>query len=131
MNEQQHLTKLGIKLRQLLEEKKELEEATKNINTEIDRLQGQFVEAMQILKLKNFEISDIGKFFLHSSLYSKVVNKEILFEDLRAKDAGDLIREVVNPQTLRAYVREQLENSNTIPAGVEVFTKTVVHMRSV
>jgi len=129
MNEQQHLTKLGIKLKQFLEEKSELEEATKNINTEIDRLQGQFVEAMELHKIKNFEIKDLGKFYLHSSIFSKIINREKLFADLKEKGVGDLIRETIYPQTLRAYTKECLENKNEIPQGVEVYTKTTVRIR--
>lgn len=129
MNEQLHLTKLGSTLKQLLEKKSELEETTKSINAEIDQLQGQFVEAMQLHNLQNFKINNLGQFYLHSSVFSKITDKEKLFEDLRKRGAEDIIKETVFPSTLRAYTKELMEHANEIPAGVEVHTRTTVRIR--
>lgn len=127
----QHLTKLGAKLKKLLDKKKELEAETKEINTQIERIQGPFVEAMQLNNLQNFKVKDLGQFYLHSSIYAKLADREKLFADLRKRGAEDIIKETVFPSTLRAYTKELMEHSNEVPDGVEVNTKTTVRVRKI
>lgn len=57
--------------------------------------------------------------------YVKVADQPTFFAWLRDHGAGDLIKETVNTQTLKAWAKEQLENGAEIPAVVQVTPETV------
>lgn len=53
-------------------------------------------------------------------------NEDKLKETLRKIGRGDLIRETVNPRSLSALVKEQLEKGETPPAEVNYYLKTSI-----
>ncbi len=127
--ETNELVEYGNKLHELLDEKSELDEAAKKLASEIDSIQRKFIDLMEAHKVKNFTIDNVGMFYLSSSIYPRVVDQQQLFADLRQRGAGTLIKETVNSNTLRAYVKECLENSNEVPKGVDVYAETKIRMR--
>lgn len=127
--ETNELVEYGNKLRELLDEKAELDEAAKKLAGEIDSIQRKFIDLMEAHKVKNFTIDNVGMFYLSSSIYPRVVDQQQLFSDLRQRGAGALIKETVNLNTLRAYVKECLENSNEVPKGVDVYAETKIRVR--
>jgi hypothetical protein len=127
----EHLTGLGRKLKALLDKKNQLAIDEKEVNTKITRLQSTFVEAMELNKLQNFQIKNVGQFYLHTSTFAKIINKEEFFTYLRQKGAEDLIKETVFPSTVRAYTKECVENLNEVPLGIEVTPKTTVRVRKI
>lgn len=119
----------GLRLKELLNKKKDLEAALSNLNSEIEDHQIKFVELMEMHSMQKFSINDVGTFYLSSDLFPRILDRELLFQDLKARGAGDLIKPTVNAQTLKAYVKECLESKNEIPKGIETHTKTMVRIR--
>lgn len=64
---------------------------------------------------------------VHSSV--KATDKERFHAWLRSQGLGDIIREAVHPQTLKAFVREQLEEGNELPEYVQAFYETAATIR--
>lgn len=129
MNEQ--LMDFASRLKKLTDKKKELKAEDKANTEKITVLQEKFVEAMELYKLQNFKVKGLGLFFVHSSILPKVTDQDKLFKNLREKGAEDLIKETVFASTLRAYVNECIENSNEIPDGIDVHTRTEVRIRKI
>ena len=117
------------KLKILLEAKDEVEQKLDVIKKEIAEFQSQFVELMDLRDVQNFSVRDLGTFYVNASVIPKVTNQVELFGDLRRRGAGDLIKETVNSNTLRAYVKECLDEKNEIPKGIEIFTRSAVRVR--
>lgn len=51
--------------------------------------------------------------------------QEETFAWLKAHGHGSLVREVVNPQTLSAFVRERIEDGEPLPPGISTAMETV------
>lgn len=123
------LINFGKQLKSLTDKKKELKAEQTVVTEKIGTLQEKFVEAMELYKLQNFKVAGLGLFFIHASIFPKVIDQEKLFKNLKEKGAEDLIKETVFASTLRAYVNECIENSNEIPEGLDISTKTEVRIR--
>lgn len=123
------IVKNGLDLKALLDKKEVLENQLSDLNKEIEEHQIKFVELMELHSIQRFSVNDVGTFYLSSDLFPRVLDRELLFQDLQARGAGDLIKPTVNAQTLKAYVKECLENKNEIPKGIETHSKTVVRIR--
>lgn len=127
--EQNELIEKAKELKALMDHKKSLEEEVKDINGRITAVQETFVEMMENNDMQNFSIKDLGMFYISSDVHPKMVNQDALFADLKSRGAGDLIKPTIHSKTLKAYVKECLENSNEVPQGVEIYTKTSVRVR--
>lgn len=74
-------------------------------------------------------------FYLQTKIYASAVpeRKSELFAWLKENGYGDLVYETVNANSLAAFVREQLEEADELPEGLEelvnVHEKTTVGMR--
>ena len=67
--------------------------------------------------LRGIPLTDGSRLELRSYAFCSVKagQKENLFNWLSDHDHGDLISEVVNPSTLKAFIKEQLEAGNEVP----------------
>jgi len=129
MEQSNELTQYGNRYSCLKQQKDELESQLKTTQKQLQEIELKLLELMELQNMKNFELKNVGKFFLYSSSYPRVIDNDALFADLRQKGDDALIKETIHPGTLRAYVKEQLENQNTIPKGVEVFIKNTVRFK--
>jgi len=114
----------------LRREKDTLEEKLKKINEDLESLNEALVLEFESRNLQNIMIKGLGKFVLYSSAYPQMKNPELCHKWLRDKGFGDMIKEVVHPQTLGAFVRDRLEENQPLPEGVEVFMKSRIRFSS-
>lgn len=117
------------KLRKLTDTRDELDESLKAIKAEMEAFNEEFVELMRDSEMQKYTVAGAGTCFIQTDIYPDVKDEAALFADLRANDAGSLIKETVNFNTLKAYCKEQLDSKNKLPAGVEVFPKPKVRIR--
>mgnify|MGYP001256920036 CR=1 FL=1 len=125
---------LADRLQKLKEHKKQLEAETKSVNAEIEEVETQLAGLMVDQEMQNFTRNG-QMFYLSTRLYASAVaeRKEELFTWLKENGYGDLVYETVNANSLAAFVREQMEETEQLPEGlaelVNVFEKTTVGMR--
>lgn len=126
---------LADKLKELKARKKELEDAAKEISTEIETVDQEMVQMMIDQEMQNF--SRAGTlFYLNTKTYTSPVaeKKPELFTALKDEGFGDLIKETVDSRSLSAFVNEQIEeNDDKLPDWldglVNTFDKTTIGMR--
>ncbi len=131
----QEIFELADQLRELSEAKAALQAELKELNANIERTNDLLVAEMVTEELQNFNRND-RIFYLQTDLYVTPTEerKEVFFEALRQQGFGDLIKETVNAQTLKAFTKEQVrENDNELPDWlvglVNTFSKDKVVMR--
>jgi len=112
---------LADTLRELQEKKALLQEELKEVNVRIKDTMNLLSMQMIGHEIQNF--SRNGRlFYLTTQQYISAVAsmREQLHETLREKGFGDLVKEAVHPQTLRAFVREQIEeNDDEVPEWLD------------
>jgi len=125
---------LADRLQTLKEQKRKLDSAIKEVTAEIDEVETKLAELMLEEEMQNFTRNG-QMFYLSTRLYASAVaeRKEELFTWLKENGYGDLVYETVNANSLAAFVREQMEETEQLPEGlaelVNVFEKTTVGMR--
>lgn len=112
---------------QLVEKKEELDaikEEKKRIQKEYDRLREEVLpQAMTEAGIVSedgrgsYTLPDGSTVYLRSTLYASCpkAQREQLHQWLRSRGHGDLIKESVHHQTLRAFAREQVEKGEEVP----------------
>ena len=137
MAEKSKIFMLAEQLKAAKDKKKELEDETKRMTAEIEKLDKQLSDEMAKEDCPNFSHNG-STFYLTSKLYAspKAGGKEAMFAALRAKGFGDMIKESVNANSLSSFVKEQRElNNETIPEWIEevvnTFEKITVGIRKV
>ena len=137
MAEKSKIFMLAEQLKAAKDKKKELEDETKRMTAEIEKLDKQLSDEMAKEECPNFSHNG-STFYLTSKLYAspKAGGKEAMFAALRAKGFGDMIKESVNGNSLSSFVKEQRElNNETIPEWIEevvnTFEKITVGIRKV
>jgi len=111
------------RLRELKDEKEKLGEQEKRINIEISQIETlKLPEMMESAGITSFKVPGIGSVSIRNETYVSVLaeNRPQLYEELRASGNGDLITEQVNPQTLKSWVKENLEAGNEVPDVIKV-----------
>ncbi len=112
---------LADELRGLQEEKALLQEQLKNVNGRISGTTRLLTGEMVNHEIQNFKRN--GRlFYLTTQQYISAVSsmQTELYEALREKGFGDLVKETVHPATLRAFVKEQIEeNDHEVPEWLD------------
>ena len=126
---------MADRLQELRDEKAHLETALKETNALIEAVEQDLVAAMLTAELDSFKRNG-HTYSLKVETYAsaKAECKEELFEALRNNDAGDLVQEQVNANSLRAYVKElKANNDDEIPAWtvdyINVYEKSKIAVR--
>ena len=101
MAEKSKIFMLAELLKAAKDKKKELEDETKRMTAEIEKLDKQLSDEMAKEECPNFSHNG-STFYLTSKLYAspKAGGKEAMFAALRAKGFGDMIKESVNANSL-------------------------------
>ena len=122
-------------LRTLKDTKKDLEEQLKGVNNSIDSKEFELVMQMTNEELDKFSL-DGTTFYLQDAPYVKAVPefKKKLFSWLKRNGFKELVQETVNANTLRATVKNMLEEGDgNLPKGlvgvVEITPHTKIGMR--
>lgn len=133
--EQNQIFQMADRLRELQEQKKELESQTKAVSAEITQLDLQLSDAMAEAEVEKFSRNG-STFYLKSRLFASPVagRKDDLFAILKAHGYGSLVTETVNVNTLAAFIKEQREaTGEDVPSWldgtVNTFEKVSVGIR--
>jgi len=107
------------------------EEATKALDlvqAEYDKAEGDLIELLESKNAtKTAEYEGLGHVTLMKpKLYASVLkeNQDRLFLFLRDTGRNDLIKEVVNPQSLSGFVKEVLESGGKLPEFINYYLKS-------
>ena len=116
------------------DQKKEIEEALKEINTLITETEEQLVAAMVEEEMQNFTRN--GKqFILTNRTYAnaKAGMMPEICSWMKDNGLGDMVKESIHPQTLQAWVKEQIEEAGALPEDlselVNVYEKSGISIR--
>lgn len=105
-------------LRAKKDRKEVLEAELKELNKGIRELAEQRIPTyMDDNEIEKLSVEGVGTIFLTTKVYAnvKAEDREKFFTWLRENGNGDLIKEVVHPQTLNAFAKEQLGNGVSLP----------------
>ncbi len=126
---------MADRLQELRDEKEQLELSLKETNAMIEAVEQDLVAAMVTAELDSFKRNG-HSYSLKVDTYAsaKAECKEELFEALRNNNAGDLVQEQVNANSLRAFVKElKANNDDEIPEWIvdfiNVYDKTKIAVR--
>lgn len=130
-----NLLELADKLKSLKEEKKELDNRAKEINAEIEEVESEMVQLMLEQEVGKFERAG-STFYINTKLFASPVaeRKQELYEALKTKGYGDLVKETVIANSLSAFIKEQMEeNEDQLPEWLEglvnVYEKNTIGIR--
>lgn len=133
--EDKQIMELADQLKAAKERKTELDEQTKAVNAEIDRLDLALSDAMAEAELDKFTHCG-STFYLKRRLFASPIagKKDELFAVLKNKGFGSLVTETVNANTLASFVKEQkAEHGDELPEWLEgfvsIFEKVSVGIR--
>jgi len=121
-------------LAELRDQKKKSEDMLKEINEMIAQTEEQLVEQMVAEEMQNFTRN--GKqFILTSRTYANAKAGMMPAVCVWMKDnaLGDMVKESIHPQTLQAWVKEQIEEAGALPEElselVNVYEKSGISIR--
>jgi hypothetical protein len=121
-----------LQFHQLKQQKDELEREMTELKDEIGLAQERCLKALEASGLKNLPIKGVGLFYGSVSVHPKATDEMMLFEDLRSRGAGDMIKETVHHKTLGAFIKELKARGEweTNPLkGVEIFEEPYIGFR--
>ena len=126
---------MADRLQELRDEKEQLELSLKETNAMIEAVEQDLIAAMVTAELDSFKRNG-HTYSLKVETYAsaKADRKEELFKALRNNDAGSLVQEQVNANSLRAFVKElKANNDDEIPEWIvdyiNVYDKTKIAVR--
>lgn len=127
------LTARGEELEELRAKKDELDAQLKRLNERIRELTlAEIPELMEKAGLVaasgkgSFTLASGARIHLKNDLYAniKAEDKPTLFTWLRRRKLGDMIREDVHHQTLKAFCKERLEDGEDLPPMITTHFET-------
>jgi hypothetical protein len=118
---------LVVRFRDAKAKKDELEKILELAQQEFDKAEADLIELLNAKNAtKTAEYEGVGHVtLLKPRLYASVLkeNQDKLFSFLRETRRDDLIREVVNPQSLSGYVKEALDSGQQVPEFINYYLK--------
>ena len=112
---------LSDRLGELKEKEAQLKKELSEVHVQIKDTTKQLTEQMVNQEIQNFNRN--GKvFYLVTNLYVNDVatRREELYQVLREQGFGNLIKATIHPQTLKAFVKEQIEeNDEELPGWLD------------
>lgn len=121
-------------LAELRDQKKKSEDMLKEINEMIAQTEEQLVEQMVAEEMQNFTRNG-RQFILTSRTYAnaKAGMMPAVCDWMKDNDLGDMVKEAIHPQTLQAWVKEQIEEAGSLPEElselVNVYEKSGISIR--
>jgi hypothetical protein len=110
------LAELAEEFKNLKAQHGELKEAAAKVWRKVDLLRFTYiVKKMEQLNIDNVKISGVGRIDIRDEASCKTLDKYGLMDWFREHDQADMIQEVVNASTLKAFIREQIRAGNEIP----------------
>ena len=102
----------------------DLEVQLREAKHERDLIEERLLEEFGEKGIQSVKVKDVGTIYVFSKVSASLPeNKEDAYAALRAEGLSDLIKEVVNPSTLSAYVKECREDGGDLPLGLQPHIK--------
>ena len=124
--EQLDIFRLSRQLRDLRRRKEQLEQQLKDLNAELKHVNGLLANEMVNNELQRFSIDGV-LFYLATDVYVQEIAgvRDEFYEVVRGEGFGDLIKPSVPHQTLKAFVKEQMqENNDELPGWLAPYVRT-------
>lgn len=102
----ENLLKLCTDLKECKDLKAKSEATIKSLNKVKEELEESIVLALDALGMPSVKYVGVGHFIKSTQDNPRITDSEKAFKYLRSVGAGSLIKETVNPQTLRSWFKE-------------------------
>ena len=103
----------------LTEERRKLEAEVKRLATDLAGREEMLVEEFAKAGIQNIKTAAGQTVYLNREIFAKLVGDHVeALDAFRTAGLGDFVKETVNAQTLRAYVREMDEE---LPEGLQPY----------
>jgi sigma54-dependent transcription regulator len=113
------LSVLVTEYAELTEQRRKLEAEVKRLATDLAAREEVLLEEFAKAGIQNIKTSAGQTVYLNREIFAKLVgDHEEALDAFREAGLGDLVKESVNSQTLRAYVREMDE---VLPEGLQPY----------
>lgn len=125
---------LADKLKELRDGKKAVEDFLKEVNSTIDTTEQALVQDMVAEEMSSF-VRGNRQFVLvpKPQISAKSGAMPEICDWMKENDLGDMVKESVHPQTLKAWAKEVMEDEGILPEGIvdllNVFEKSGVTIR--
>ena len=95
--------------------------------------EGELVRAMKEAGMDKTTLSGLGTLFIQDMVYTAIVpgKTAAVYDWLRANGHGDLIRDYVQPSTLKVFVKDLRSKNEPLPEEVKVTVIPTVQTRAV
>ncbi len=122
---QMSVKELALRFLELKGKLTEMKEAQAVVQKEFDTLRKSVLpEKMEEVEFDTVNISGVGRVSLRAEIYASIQgkHKEDAYRWLVLNGHGSLIKDTVNAGTLKAFIREQIENGEEIPSDLFMVT---------
>jgi len=111
--------------------KSQLELDLKVCNKELETLRLRITTVFEARGITNMRVTGVGMVYSKEDLYCTVVDNEGLNKWLADRGEDALIKHAVNPQTLKAYLKERREGGLDLPpeAVIKIYEQKNVALR--
>lgn len=113
------IIKAAKQLAELRDRKEELEEQLKEVNKAKGKLETQTLpKLMEDAEVDKITIEGIGTLYTQQMVRATIYasERDEVYEWFRENGHADLVKETIYNQTLTAWIKEQLEEGNEVPA---------------
>lgn len=127
-----NMNELATHFVSLKDQLKDAKEVTSGIQAEFDLLRkGVLPEKMEDFGFDSVNVAGIGRVSLRAELYASILadQKEAAFAWLSEHGHGALIKDTVNPSSLKAFIKEQMQLGEQFPE--EIFSVTPYMMATI
>ena len=115
----QTISDLVMEYADLTEKRRDLEAQVNRIKADLSAREEKLVEEFAQAGIQNIKTSSGATVYLNREVFAKLVgDHEEALDAFRQAGLGDFVKESVNSQTLRAYVREMDE---VLPEGLRPY----------
>lgn len=112
---------IARRLRYLKDLKDNIEAGSKEVNKEIDEASQALAELMESMGLDGLKVADVGTVYIEAKNRPTIKDQDEFYAYLRSHNGEGMIKETVHPQTLAAWVKEELENARSLPPSISNF----------
>lgn len=113
----------GLSLLNLAKKQQYIKEEIANLKAEESHLQKKFdhlrkhriPEMMENMGIQNVKLEGVGRVSLRAEIYAGIVDKDLAYAWLEEHGHGDLIKPTVNASTLKAFLKEQMREGESLP----------------
>ncbi len=118
------LVSLAKDLAMKSEQVEQAEETLKSLKAQETAIEKKLSDEMITQEVKSFKLDGLGGFRTQACMYPNVTDREALMAAVAGnKDWRGLIKESINGNTLKSFIKELSEQGKKLPPGVEPYTQ--------